>query len=116
MRRQIHALNFRDGQPWLDKERLTQSMCAITRIPSHRVMWPTARRPNCCWVASRWRGYRASVGGRHQTYHNGDCDRPERKQFTVGNQYRVNCLPGYTRGKYFIVPEPLAEAVHQLRC
>ncbi len=62
---------------------------------------------------------------------------PERNKFTVVNQYRVDCPPGYNRGKAFIVPdlvllvngiplvvveckspsmpEPLAEAVDQLR-
>ncbi len=81
-------------------------------------------------MASPWRGVPAGTAA-------ADWQRPERNQFTVVNQYRVDCPPGYTRGKAFIVPdlvllvngiplvvveckspsvpEPLAEAVDQLR-
>jgi type I restriction enzyme R subunit len=42
LRRQLYALNLREiagvEQPWLDDERLTQAISAITRIPSHRLM------------------------------------------------------------------------------
>ena len=76
-------------------------------------------------------------GGRAQTIHYIDWDHPDRNEFTVINQYRVDCPPGFNRGKAFIVPdlvllvngiplvvveckspstpEPLAEAVDQLR-
>jgi type I restriction enzyme R subunit len=76
-------------------------------------------------------------GGRVQTIRYIDWDHPERNEFTVVNQYRVDCPPGFNRGKAFIVPdlvllvngiplvvieckspsvpEPLAEAVDQLR-
>ena len=45
LRRQLRALNLHDvgavggvGQPWLDAERLSQAVAAITRIPAHRLM------------------------------------------------------------------------------
>ncbi len=39
LRHQLHALNLGPtGQPWLDDERLTQAVGAITRIPAHRLM------------------------------------------------------------------------------
>jgi type I restriction enzyme R subunit len=76
-------------------------------------------------------------GGRGQTIRYIDWDTPANNRFTVVNQYRVDCPPGYNSGKAFIVPdlvllvngiplvvveckspsvpEPLAEAVDQLR-
>mgnify|MGYP002136547003 CR=1 FL=1 len=42
-------------------------------------------------------------GGRGQTIRFIDWDTPENNSFTVVNQYRVDCPPGYTRGKAFIV-------------
>src|SRR5436309_374466 len=38
LRSRLHALNLRDGQPWLDHERLSQAVGALTRIPAHRLM------------------------------------------------------------------------------
>jgi type I restriction enzyme, R subunit len=38
LRSQLHALNLHDGQPWLDEERLTQAVSALTRMPGHRLM------------------------------------------------------------------------------
>lgn len=42
LRRELVALNLRNvggvAQPWLDDERQTQAVGAITRIPAHRLM------------------------------------------------------------------------------
>lgn len=38
LRRQLHALNLHDGQPWLDEERFAQAESALTRHPGHRLM------------------------------------------------------------------------------
>src|SRR5690606_3797821 len=76
-------------------------------------------------------------GGRGQTIRYIDWDMPANNRFTVVNQYRVDCPPGYNSGKAFIVPdlvllvngiplvvveckspsipEPVAQAVDQLR-
>ena len=44
-------------------------------------------------------------GGRGQTIRYIDWDTPANNRFTVINQYRVDCPPGFTRGKAFIVPD-----------
>ena len=31
LREQLHRINLRDGQPWLDEERLSQAVGALTR-------------------------------------------------------------------------------------
>ena len=76
-------------------------------------------------------------GGRGQTIRFIDWDNPAANTFTIANQFRVDCPPGYDVGKGFIIPdlvllvngiplvvveakspgiqEPLAAAVNQLR-
>ncbi|MES2362617.1 MAG: type I restriction endonuclease subunit R [Pseudomonadota bacterium] len=137
LRRQIRALNLRDGRPWLDDERLSQAVGAITRIPAHRLMEANRIATELLLGGLTVEGLPGWDGGRSQTIHFIDWEHPERNEFTVVNQYRVDCPPGYTRGKAFIVPdlvllvngiplvvveckspsvpEPLAEAVDQLR-
>lgn len=141
LRRQLYALNLREvacvEQPWLDDERLTQAISAITRIPSHRLMEANRTATELLLGGITVDGLPGWDGGRAQTIHYIDWDHPERNEFTVINQYRVDCPPGFNRGKTFIVPdlvllvngiplvvveckspskpEPLAEAVDQLR-
>jgi type I restriction enzyme, R subunit len=141
LRRQLYALNLREiagvEQPWLDDERLTQAISAITRIPSHHLMEANRTATELLHGGITVDGLPGWDGGRAQTIHYIDWDHPERNEFTVINQYRVDCPPGFNRGKAFIVPdllllvngiplvvveckspsvpEPLAEAVDQLR-
>ena len=137
LRRQLHAINLRDGQPWLDGERLTQTASAIARIPAHRLMEANRGATELLLGGITVEGLPGWDGGRGQTVHYVDWQNPQRNQFTVINQYRVDCPPGHNRGKAFIVPdlvllvngiplvvveckspsvpEPLADAVDQLR-
>lgn len=141
LRRQLYALNLHEiagvKQPWLDDERLTQAVSAITRIPSHRLMEANRTATELLLGGITVDGLPGWDGGRAQTIQYIDWDHPERNEFTVINQYRVDCPPGFNRGKVFIVPdlvllvngiplvvvecksplapEPLAEAVDQLR-
>jgi type I restriction enzyme R subunit len=141
LRRQLSALNLRNlggvEQPWLDDERLTQAVGTITRIPAHRLMEANRRATELLHAGITVDGLPGWDGGRAQTIHYIDWDHPERNEFTVVSQYRVDCPPGFNRGKVFIVPdlvllvngiplvvieckspsvpEPLAEAVDQLR-
>lgn len=141
LRRQLRALNLHEvdgvGQPWLDDERLSQAVSAITRIPAHRLMEANRVATTLLLGGITVDGLPGWDGGRGQTIHYIDWAHPERNEFTVVNQYRVDCRPGYDRGKAFIVPdlvllvngiplvvveckspsvpEPLADAVDQLR-
>jgi type I restriction enzyme R subunit len=138
LRRQLHALNLdATGQPWLDDERLSQAVGAITRIPAHRLMEANQAATELLLGGLTVEGVPGWDGGRGQTIYFIDWAHPERNDFTVVNQYRVDCPPGFNRGKAFIVPdlvllvngiplvvaeckspsvpEPLAEAVDQLR-
>jgi type I restriction enzyme, R subunit len=137
LRRHLRALNTRDGAPWLDDERLSQAVGSITRIPAHRLIEANRVATEQLLGGLTVEGLPGWDGGRSQTIHYIDWQHPERNEFTVVNQYRVDCPPGYNRGKAFIVPdlvllvngiplvvieckspnvpEPLADAVDQLR-
>lgn len=137
LRRQLRALNLHDGQPWLDEERLSQAVGAISRIADHRLMEANRVATAVLLGGTTVEGLPGWDGGRSQTIHYVDWEHPERNEFTVINQYRVGCPPGYNRGKAFIVPdlvllvngiplvvveckspsvpEPLSDAIDQLR-
>lgn len=109
LRRQLYDLNLREvagvAQPWLDDERLSQAVGAITRIPAHRLMEANRVATELLHGGITVDGMPDWDGGRVQTIHYIDWAHPERNDFTVVNQYRVDCPPGYNRGKAFIVPD-----------
>jgi type I restriction enzyme R subunit len=141
LRRQLRALNLREvgGQavPWLDDERISQAVGALTRLPAHKLMEANHAATALLLGGLTVAGLPGWDGGRGQTIHYIDWQHPEHNEFTLINQYRVDCPPGYNSGKAFIVPdvvllvnglplvvieckspsvpEPLADAVDQLR-
>ncbi|WP_434141516.1 type I restriction endonuclease subunit R (plasmid) [Pseudomonas luteola] len=135
---QLRALNLGpDGTPWLDDARLSEAMAAITRLGTHKLMEANEKATALLIRGLTVDGLPGWDGGRGQTIHYIDWDTPANNRFTVINQYRVDCPPGFNSGKAFIVPdlvllvngiplvvveckspsipEPLAEAVDQLR-
>lgn len=135
--RALCALNLRDGNPWLDEARINEAMAALTRIPKPRLLEVNQAATTLLLLGITVEGLPDWDGGRGQTIQYIDWDHPERNTFTVCSQYRVDCPPGYQTGKAFIVPdlvllvngiplvvveckspgvpEPLADAVDQLR-
>lgn len=109
LRRQLHALNLRevDGHrvPWLDEERISQAVGAVTRIGAHRLMEANVAATELLLGGITVEGLPGWDGGRGQTIHFINWQHPERNEFTVVNQYRVDCPPGFDRGKAFIVPD-----------
>ena len=137
LRSQLRALNLRDGKPWLDDARIAQAVGALTRIAAPRLMEANQAATALLLQGITVDGMPDWNGGRGQTIQYIDWEHPERNASTVINQYRVDCPPGYDRGKRFIipdivllvngiplvvvecksplVPEPMEEAVDQLR-
>lgn len=141
LRKKLAEINLRevDGAlvPWLDDERLTEAVAAITRIARPKLIEANQAATELLLLGITVDGLPGWDGGRGQTIRFIDWDTPENNSFTVVNQYRVDCLPGYNSGKAFIVPdlvllvngiplvvveckspsvpEPLAEAIDQLR-
>jgi type I restriction enzyme R subunit len=137
LRERLRAINRRDGEPWLDDTRLAEAVAAITRLGTAKLMEANQKATELLLKGITVDGLPGWDGGRGQTIQYIDWDTPANNCFTVVNQYRVNCPPGYGRGKKFIVPdlvllvngiplvvveckspsvpEPLAAAVDQLR-
>jgi len=138
LRERLRALNpGADGQPWLDEARLSEAVAAITRLGTHKLMEANQKATELLIKGLTVEGLPGWDGGRGQTIRYIAWDTPADNHFTVVNQFRVDCPPGYNSGKAFIVPdlvllvngiplvvveckspsipEPLAEAVDQLR-
>ncbi|MGQ5490156.1 type I restriction endonuclease subunit R [Thauera sp. ZXT1-4] len=141
LRKKLAEINLRevDGAlvPWLDDERLSEAVAAITRIARPKLIEANQAATELLLLGITVDGLPGWDGGRGQTIRFIDWDTPENNSFTVVNQYRVDCPPGYNSGKAFIVPdlvllvngiplvvveckspsvpEPLAEAIDQLR-
>ncbi|MCR8665445.1 type I restriction endonuclease subunit R [Pseudomonas carnis] len=138
LREQLRALNpGDDGVPWLDDARLSEAVAAITRLGTHKLMEANEKATAMLIRGLTVEGRPGWDGGRGQTIRYIDWDTPANNRFTVINQYRVDCPPGFNSGKAFIVPdlvllvngiplvvveckspsapEPMTEAVDQLR-
>lgn len=138
LRERLRALNpGQDGKPWLDDNRLSEAVAAITRLGTHKLMEANEKATELLIKGLTVDGLPGWDGGRGQTICYIDWDTPTSNRFTVINQYRVDCPPGFNSGKAFIVPdlvllvngiplvvveckspsvpEPLAEAIDQLR-
>lgn len=138
LREQLRALNpGADGAPWLDDARLSEAVAAITRLGTHKLMEANEKATSLLIHGLTVDGLPGWDGGRGQTIRYIDWETPANNLFTVIDQYRVDCPPGFNSGKAFIVPdlvllvngiplvvveckspsipEPLAEAVDQLR-
>jgi type I restriction enzyme, R subunit len=138
LREQLRALNpGPDGAPWLDEARLDDAVAAITRLGTHKLMEANEKATALLIRGLTVEGVPGWDGGRGQTIRYIDWESPANNRFTVINQYRVDCPPGFNSAKQFIVPdlvllvngiplvvveckspsipEPLAEAVDQLR-
>ncbi|MBF8272029.1 MAG: Type I restriction-modification system, restriction subunit R [Magnetococcales bacterium] len=138
LRGQLRTLNpGPDGLPWLDDARISEAVAAITRLGTHKLMEANARATELLIKGLTVEGLPGWDGGRGRTICYIDWENASNNQFTVVNQYRVDCLPGFNSAKAFIVPdlvllvnglplvvveckspsipEPLAAAVDQLR-
>lgn len=138
LREQLHALNpGPDGAPWLDDVRLSEAVAAITRLGTHKLMEANEKATERLIKGLTVEGLPGWDGGRGQTIRYINWENAANNRFTVVNQYRVDCPPGFNSGKAFImpdlvllvnglplavveckspsIPEPLAEAVDQLR-
>jgi type I restriction enzyme R subunit len=138
LRSQLRVLNpGPDGQPWLDEPRLSEAVAALTRLGAGKLIEANAKATELLIKGITVEGLPGWNGGRGQTIRYIDWDQPAANRFTVINQFRVDCPPGYDSAKGFIVPdlvllvngvplviveckspsvpEPLADAVDQLR-
>nr|WP_279183798.1 HsdR family type I site-specific deoxyribonuclease [Acetobacter syzygii] len=138
LRERLRAINVGpDGKPWLDDARLSEAVSALTRHGQRGLMEANQAVTKLLLKGLTAEGLPGWDGGRGQTIRYIAWDDVTANNFTVANQFRVDCPPGHDVGKSFIIPdvvmlvngipmvvveakspgipEPLAEAVKQLR-
>lgn len=142
LRERLNAINTRtlsDGTrtEWLDDERISTAISALTRIAAPGLMEANRVATELLTEGFVVDGLQDWDGGRSRTIHYIDWDTPANNQFTVINQYKVKCPPGHDTAKQHIIPdlvllvngiplvvieckspnlaEPMAEAIDQLR-
>ncbi|WP_114835628.1 HsdR family type I site-specific deoxyribonuclease [Agrobacterium tumefaciens] len=138
LRERLRAINLGpDGKPWLDDARLSEAVSALTRHGQRGLMEANQAVTDLLLKGLTVEGLAGWDGGRGQTIRYIDWSDPTANTFTIANQFRVDCPPGHDVGKGFIIPdivmlvngiplvvveakspgipEPLAEAVKQLR-
>ncbi len=133
----LQTINLRDGHPWLDEQRIAEALAAITRLGAGKLMEANQKATELLLKGITVDGLPGWEGGRGQTIQYIDWDVPGNNHFSVVSQFRVDCPAGYDSGKKFIIPdlvllvngiplvvveckspsipEPLADAVDQLR-
>lgn len=135
LREAIRRINLRDGQPWLDDDRVSQAVSALERIGHRRLIEANQEATDLLLGGVQVEGLSGWDGGRAQTVHFIDWNHPERNTFTAVNQFKVDCPGGQSKGSIrpdvtlFVngIPivvvecksptssEPVAAAVDQLR-
>ena len=105
LRDQIRAINLRDGKPWLDDDRISQAVGALTRISAAKLMEANQAATELLLDGISVDGLPDWDGGRGQTIQFIDWDTPTNNTFTVISQYKVKCPPGHDGAKGHIIPD-----------
>ena len=135
LRKAIKRINLRDNEPWLDDARISQAVSALERIAAPKLMEANQEATELLLKGFAVQGLPDWEQGRSRTIHYIDWEHPENNTFTVMNQFRVDC-PGGMAKEFIVpdlvllvngiplvvveckspgVPEPLPQAVDQLR-
>nr|WP_299242945.1 type I restriction endonuclease subunit R [uncultured Halomonas sp.] len=105
LRKRLHSINQRDGEPWLDDSRLDQAVSAITRLPASKVMEANRQATELLLNGLAVEGLEDWDGGRGQTVQFIDWDEPANNDFTVVNQFKVKCPPGHDLKDGHVIPD-----------
>ena len=102
VRAALRRLNLDDqGQPWLDAAALTRALGTLERLGTAKLMEANERATALLLQGTTVPAESAGAHSREQQVHFIDFDHPERNDFLVINQFRVD-VPG---GKHYIVPD-----------
>jgi type I restriction enzyme R subunit len=98
----IKRINVDDaGEPWLDDSRVAQGVDELQRLGAHKLMESNRIATELLLSGTGVEGVPEIDGGREQTLRYIDFEHPERNDFLVINQFRVD-RPG---GRGFITPD-----------
>src|SRR6266508_1144845 len=92
-----------DGGPWLDERRVAQAVGALTRIGAASLLEANRQASELLLNGVMVEGLPGWDGGRDQRVHFVDWEHPERNDFVVVSQFRLD-IPG-TQGKRCVVPD-----------
>jgi type I restriction enzyme R subunit len=133
LRDAVRRINLDEhGQPWLDDSRIGQAVSALERLGAPKLIEANARATELLLRGTPVEGHPDRHGGKSQTIHFIDYDHPERNDFLIINQFRVDLAGGqgyiipdavlFVNGIPLVVVEckspaatnPIAEAITQL--
>jgi type I restriction enzyme R subunit len=107
LRDHLKKLNVNDdGQPWLDDDRVSQAVAALTRgtvAAGNSLLAANEAATRLLLEGTTVPGLLDSHGGRAQPVHYIDWQHPERNDFLAISQFRMN-VPG-TQGREYLVPD-----------
>lgn len=89
------------GEPWLDKGRIREAFDQLERLGAHKLMEANERATELLLKGVPVEADEERFAGREPTIHFIDYEHPERNDFLVINQFRVD-VPG---GQTFIIPD-----------
>jgi len=102
LKKVIRALNLDDnGQPWLDDTRVNQAVGTLERLGAPKLMEANQKATQLLLLGTTVEGDPVLHKGRGQTVRFIDYEHPERNEFLVINQFRVDII-GTTN---YIVPD-----------
>lgn len=105
LREQLRRINRRDGKPWLNDERISQAVGAITRTRGSGLMEANQAATGLLRDGISVEGLPDWDGGRSQTIHYIDWENPANNRFSVINQFKVKCPPGFDAVKGHVIPD-----------
>jgi type I restriction enzyme R subunit len=104
LRNSINVLNLGPaGDPWLTPGRISQMVNALARIPAPGLLEANQQATSLLLNGTTAEGLPGWDGGRDQRVKYIDWEHPERNDFVLVSQFRVD-IPG-TQGKKCIVPD-----------
>ncbi|WP_446212208.1 type I restriction endonuclease subunit R [Micromonospora sp. IBSANI012] len=136
LRAALRTINLnQNGEPWLDDHRLSQAVASLTRPKASKLIEINEELTERLLLGSTVDGVEGWDRGRDRTVQFIDWERPERNEFLVINQFRVD-EPGGQQHKYIApdlvlfvngiplvvveakapgIVEPMVKAIEQLR-
>jgi type I restriction enzyme R subunit len=103
LRAALRKLNLRDGQEWLDEDRISQAVSAIERIAAPKLMEANQEGTDLLLTGIAVDGIPDWEQGRSRTINYIDWEHPENNTFTAISQFRVDCPGGFAKG--FVAPD-----------
>ena len=105
LRQAVRRINLgEDGQPWLDEGRINDAVDRLERLTAHSPMEANQQATQLLIKGTVVEGDPERHGGRDVTVHFIDFEHPERNDFLVINQFRVD-PPWAVADRDFIVPD-----------